>query len=76
MSNFSHLFEYDERDTQVPIPTDNILMHEHSLDKSLKDIATYQMDDYFMKLHDLNKFVENRFIVYHDDDDQLDDYEL
>lgn len=60
MSNFSHLFDCDERDTHVPTPTDNVLMHEYSLNETLKGIATYQMDDYFMKLHDLNELVEKR----------------
>lgn len=60
MSNFSHLFDCDERDTHVPTPTDNVLMHEYSLNEMLKGIATYQTDDYFMKLHDLNELVEKR----------------
>ena len=63
MSNFSHLFDCDERDTRVPTPTDNVLMHECSLNETLKGIATYQMDDYFMKLHDLNELVEKRSMI-------------
>ena len=63
MSNFSHLFDCDERDTHVPTPTDNVLMHECSLNETLKGIATYQMDDYFMKLHDLNELVEKRNMI-------------
>lgn len=60
MSNFSHLFEYDERDIHVPIPTDDILMHEYSLIESLKGIATYKTDDYSMYVHTLNVLVEKQ----------------
>lgn len=63
MSNFSHLFDCDERDTHVPVPTDDIALRECSLIESLKSIATYQMDDYFMNLHNLNELIETRNMI-------------
>lgn len=59
MSKFSHLFEYDERDVSVPVPTDSIPNELH-FNEILKSIATYQNDDYFSSVDCLNTTLDRK----------------
>jgi len=62
MSNFIHLFESDERDVNVQVPTDNVINSNEQFDEILKSIATYEMDDYFLTLNNLNNIIDKRYI--------------
>ena len=62
MSNFIHLFESDERDVNVQVPTDNVINSNEQFDEILKSIANYEMDDYFLTLNSLNNIIDKRHI--------------
>lgn len=62
MSNFIHLFESDERDVNVQVPTDNVMNSDEQFDEILKSIATYEIDDYFLTLNSLNNIIDKRHL--------------